>query len=643
MALIGCRSEASSSADQARIAALAPRPHVWCEPRRHGGRAVLAAVADNAIFSPHTPVIAAGEATDGAGRGLAFTGRLFDPSGFARRHGLAPHRSEAELIAAWLERHAPQDMAQALAALDGDYALARWDPMAATLLLATAPMATRTLYWHHSEHGTWFASSLALLFRFPAVPRTPSPTNVAAHLSALVLDPADTVFERIRQLPQGTALWADQRGAREETVWRPDPTRRLRLRRDEDYVEAGRELLAQAVRHRVQGERPPAIALSGGLDSAATAATAALLLKPTPIDTYTAVPPPGPLPTPAPGFYASERPAVEELALRHPNLRPRFCHSDTPASFEYDPTPLFLACGRSVTMASHLGWFDPMYRAIRADGHNCVLMSNAGNFTLSFDDLPAFADLLRSGRLALLLRLFPQVMRYQGKQPLRRLRPLFAQTWPDLRRLLRRWRGLAPDWQSISPVRPDAIQALELERHTERWDEAGIQARSPDSRVQRAHFLHKRWTRQNETLTALRSYYGLDFMDPLGDRALVEFCLAIPPEQYVLDGRSRSLGRRILADRLPAAQVNEPRRGQQKPEWYQRLCLQKEAFAADLERMERSPLAASLIDVPRLKAMLAQWPADADAAQARRFEYESMLPRAVNMGHFLRWIDGGNQ
>ena len=47
--------------------------------------------------------------------------------------------------------------------------------------------------------------------------------------------------------------------------------------------------------------------------------------------------------------------------------------------------------------------------------------------------------------------------------------------------------------------------------------------------------------------------HGLDVRDPTADRRVLEYCLAIPPEQFILGGVPRSLARRAFADRLPAA------------------------------------------------------------------------------------------
>lgn len=148
--------------------------------------------------------------------------------------------------------------------------------------------------------------------------------------------------------------------------------------------------------------------------------------------------------------------------------------------------------------------------------------------------------------------------------------------------------------------------------------------------------------RHVEAYVATATLYGLDVPDPLSDRALAEFCLAIPREQYMLDGRQRSLARRVLADRLPASILNQPLYGQVNVEWFDRLEPQRAEIAAELDRLARVPLAAEMLDLPRLKALVDDWPRDGQAALARKFEYESLLTRAVRMGRFLRWLDGGN-
>ncbi len=102
----------------------------------------------------------------------------------------------------------------------------------------------------------------------------------------------------------------------------------------------------------------------------------------------------------------------------------------------------------------------------------------------------------------------------------------------------------------------------------------------------------------------MRAYYSFEIRDPLADPDLVEFCLAIPREQYLLGGVQRSLARRALADRLPPALLAERGYRRQNPEWFTRFSAQRESFAAEIERLANVPLAAETLDLPRLKQLI---------------------------------------
>ncbi|GAB3122279.1 asparagine synthase-related protein [Novispirillum itersonii] len=658
MALMGFysadrRPADASRTDLDRLHNLTTSSHLWTASPHRLRRGVAGTSACEALaVVPDSPyrqdgqtalAYSPGPATDRAGRGLCLVGILFEPDRIADACGLPPGTPDPVLAAAWLDRHAGASPETALNRLPGDYALARWDPQEKTLLLAVAPMATHTLYHHQGPDGLWFASTLALLFRFPGVPRHPSMTGLAGYVSALVLDPAQTIFEDVGLLPPGTLLVSGPRGTRKSVLWQPDPGHRIRMKRDSDYVEAARELLDTAVRVRLRQPRPPAVQLSGGLDSPAIAATMARVRPGVPIDCYTSVPAPSAEWAVPARHMPEERPAVEAIAALHPTLRVQFHASTGPAPFEWDPRPLFLKTGRASILAPHMGWFEPINQAMIADGHTHVMVGNSGNFTLSYDGLPSLPDLIRRGRIDLLARHLPPAARFLR-------RPLWPLIWgatgaslPTLRALWRRWRGRTPSLAGHSPLRPEAIATLALPEEMARWGQPARLTDISDSRVLRAYMLSAGHARNVEGYAAFRATYGLDVLDPLGDRALVEFCLAIPVEQYLIGGRPRSLARRVLADRLPEQVTAERRIGRQNPEWFQRLTAQREAFAADLETLQRVPLAAELLDLPRLKKLVEDWPADAAAAEKQRLDYETLLARGVNLGRFLHWLDGNNR
>ena len=84
-------------------------------------------------------------------------------------------------------------------------------------------------------------------------------------------------FRGVERVEPGHIVTVTANGLTTRRHWRPSG-RRIRFSRPEDYSEALRELLDQAVRCRLRGTGDVGAYLSGGIDSGAVAATAARLL-----------------------------------------------------------------------------------------------------------------------------------------------------------------------------------------------------------------------------------------------------------------------------------------------------------------------------------------------------------------------------
>jgi asparagine synthase (glutamine-hydrolysing) len=112
---------------------------------------------------------------------------------------------------------------------------------------------------------------------------------------------------------------------------------------------------------------------------------------------------------------------------------------------------------------------------------------------------------------------------------------------------------------------------------------------------------------------------------------------------YREDGVPRSFARRVLADRLPTEIVDERRSGANFVTWFRSVNAQRRQIAGDIDRIEASPLASRLLDVPRLKRLMAEWPSDEQAAEARWMDYQAALCRGIHVGRFICWVEGGNR
>lgn len=542
---------------------------------------------------------------------------------------------DGAVLAAALERWGPEVASH----LRGDFAFAAWDMAERRLLLVCDQMGGRSLYVHVAGDRLYFTTAVGALLSFPEVPRDLDEVTLA-HALNNHFPPAvgRSPYAAIAMLPgAGRLVWQDGR-LRQDRYWRPDFGKRIHYRRDDEYVEAARELLDQAVRERLRADGPVACHLSSGLDSAAIAATAARIRAPEPLDTLTLVPDPtAPLPREPRYYQFDEWSGAEAMAARYPNIRAHRVETSLPSVDEEDELRHFRLVGWPVRQAFNTQWFDCMRPTLSRLGTRVVLTGGFGNATLSYDGLAGLADRIRGLRLWGVTRDLSVLQRGPGigiwalkNYGLRPLAPYWLVR-------LRHWlRGTPRPFTALNPA---FAPGQELLRQWDRSRGSG-EGRSHAQRMLSGLIEHAAYG--HAIRSAMRPIDGFDTRDPLGDLRLLEFCFAIPPEQYIKGGQIRSLARRALADRLPPQVLDNDRRGKQNPEWFAWMSRRRDSLAADLEALERSPTAARTLDLPRLKALLDDWPADADAAEARGLPLRAGLGRAVRVGRFIRWAEGAN-
>jgi asparagine synthase (glutamine-hydrolysing) len=210
--------------------------------------------------------------------------------------------------------------------------------------------------------------------------------------------------------------------------------------------------------------------------------------------------------------------------------------------------------------------------------------------------------------------------------------------------LVHRLRGRDPaSVARYSALNPAFVAESELGRQ---WRSAGFdpwfRKGGWDPAPHRARQIFDNNQPARDFLASLSASHGFTLRAPHADRRLVEFALSVPEPFYRQDGTPRAFARAVFADRLPPEILAERRRGAQGGAWFQRMQARRCDIEGELERLEGSPLARRLIDTPRLKRLIDAWPADEPAALAKTDDYRFVLMRALHIGRFIRWVEGGN-
>lgn len=489
-------------------------------------------------FDPYRPAEAAQQPLSHPTLPVAVTAdsRLDDTEALAGRLDLPVGASDAALIlAAYLRwgRDCP-------AYLDGDFACLIWDGRQRELFLARDRLGVRDLAYYVDRRLCLAASEVSAILSHPAVPRRISAAKIGAYLANVWRDQALTFYEGILYCPPAHAGVVTPHGCRVWRYWDFDPDRRVRYRQESAYAEHLGALLDDAVTRRLPPGGVVGVSLSGGPDSATVAALAARQLPRARLKSFS--------------YIFDHYPAADERAYIH-SLAAR-----------YDLDAVYIAGDDRWPLRHPATWpvlpdfagQDPFVRlplavmqAAQAVGCRVLLSGHFGDLLFAGGEFwvasllheYAWGELRRQmgqvdgRRAALLADGLRQLLPRRLKMAYRRRRP---RPWPaallgQLAPQLAQRADLAAAWQA-SPRQRDFPAPTQWERYQYLTGSGDPQGMAAARRLYNQH--------------------GLELVDPLWDRALIAFALAVPAHLLGRAGVTKWVLRQAAADWLPPAILN---------------------------------------------------------------------------------------
>jgi len=521
--------------------------------------------------------------------------------------------------------------------LVGDFAFAFWNTRRRELKLVRDPLGQRPLHYHRGNRFIAFASMPKGLHAIADIPYAPDMERVAETLLLMPETGRRSFFKDIERVEPGHVVTITDKGLSVSQYWRP-VRRRVQLARASDYGEAVLALLDQAVRARMRSTGVVATQLSGGLDSSAVTASAALALAKSggrlpaftsvPRKTYRArktdrVVDEGPLAAATAALY----PNVDHVLVFNEGRSPT---ADLDRGFYLYDRPLHGISGA--------GWSYSLYRALAGHDVKVLLTGEFGNMTLSYDGLELLSEDFASGHWLRLLRewraLVSRGMSWRGPLGLILAPRISPALWLRLRRLAGRPGATQREYSALNF---DYLGRIDRDR---------MRTHDVSFRPWKNGFDQRLWALHRVDPGNFRKGglggFGIDVRDPTADTRLVEFCLSIPTEQYLRNGMPRALALGALAGRLPEAVLREERRGLATADWFEDMDRARCDLARELEATGACEDAREIIDIPRLHELVENWPSDwqsDDVVTSHRY----VLPRAIAAGHFIRRATRSNR
>lgn len=397
---------------------------------------------------------------------------------------------------------------------------------------------------------------------------------------------------------------------------------------DAEYEEAFREVLSEAIRCRLRCIRQVGIELSGGLDSTSVACLAARELRNSgrSLLAFSSVPMHGYRNWLRENRMSDETPYIEAVKEHSGNIAVVYCRSEGKHPLS-DTARLLAEFEMPYKLFENLFWIDDIMSAAHEHDVGVVLSGGAGNATISWGELmPYLLSLCRSGKWPRLLRESWDVSRPQPS-PLRAMYSFF-------RRLYHAADEHPFTIHDLSPINPSfAERAAVADRfHRLRYQPFKLM----DSLETRKFMLS---TAAFSHLAFFTTKHGLAnrmaLRDPTMDKRVIEFCLSVPEDQYVRDGRGRNLIRRAMAGIMPdKVRLNETVVGIQAADWAQRLEPHWPELRDEISNIGALAAEREYLDIAKIQRELAKYSTlEIDAAGDNSLR---MLIRSLIFSRFLR-------
>lgn len=518
--------------------------------RWHDGFASLAlCLLRLQTYAPHRPMPRS--SSDGR-YAIVLDGRIDNRAEIAARLNTSwvPEGDDALVLEAFLRwGHAVPEL------LCGEFSFAIWDARERALFCARDPVGARPFFFRHEQNRFLFASEDMAVAA--GIGGRPEPYQ-ACLASRLIrgfrhFNVADSDVAGIKKLMPGHWLRLRSDGQIEQrSYWNWDEYSEPSQLRDDEYAEALRELMLQAVQCRMPTLAPATLFMSGGIDSLAVFGAAKQL----------------------------ERQGTIEPLRVHSLVR------DDPGCLETSNLRLATA-GRESTTTFVDG--NQPWRSDQEEEARHILLRHPTVADLSLADMHWLAQLARQqGVCAAFTGISGDMTAHCPTAPLAHQIHAhgLSKVWPECKALAEH-HSLIRDqgrlrilmnglWEAGVPIRIQqavachraarhrhhALAMAGIERGTPLWDE--LDARVNDSLDGWVHALLTSPRAEHlfeiqrgaiqlglEGFGAAMSLHGMEHLDPWSDVRLMRFCISLPLEQRTRDGWYKYLVRRAFEPWLP--------------------------------------------------------------------------------------------
>jgi asparagine synthase (glutamine-hydrolysing) len=436
------------------------------------------------------------------------------------------------------------------ARLIGDFAFAIWNQKEQSLFCARDPMGVKPFFYYHSNRVFVFASEIKGVLSLADVPRDINELAVACFLENVFQDKVSTFYQDILRLPPSHSLSVSPDRKVITSYWALDSSKEIKLKSDDEYAEAFKEIFTESVRCRLRSAFPVGSTLSGGMDSSSVACTARQLLmeaNSSELHTFSAIFPS----IPEPYLKQLDERKYIDAVVNLGGLEAHYIEADRVGPLIDIDKRVWHKDEPTVGINMYIHW--AMYQSAREHGVRVFLDGLDGDTTVSHG-LEYLQQLAISLQWTTLVKEAKALARQYGLGTKKAIweygfKPLLPQwVWQGLSLL----KGNSPfEVLTLDLANPNLADRVKLKKYAKSalkpYLENIYQARKIHCRAMNSGLM----TYALELADSCTNAFSVEGRYPFFDRRLMEFCLAIPASQKLHQGTTRAVLHRAMVGVLP--------------------------------------------------------------------------------------------
>jgi asparagine synthase (glutamine-hydrolysing) len=493
--------------------------------------------------------------------------------------------------------------------LIGDFVFMIWDERRNRLFGARDFSGLRTLYFCRNETCFAFSTTIQPLFTLPCIHKVLNEHWLAQFLAipgmVEAVDVSSTAYLQIEQIPPSHSISVSNGKVTLSRYCRLSNVEPLKLKSNEEYEEAFREVFLSAVGARLRTYRNVGAHLSGGLDSSTVVSFAARALsnENKRLHTFSYVPEADFVDWTTPFLLPDERPYIRSTVEYVGNITDHYLDFERKNPLS-EVNELLDILEMPYKYFENSFWMRGIYERAQQEGVALLLNGARGNFTISWGSAwEHYAKLLRRLQWTRLYRevnLFSQNLGADKRK-----------VWSFIGKKALPFANRKSSSQNTNPmpmlIHPALAQKTDVFR---RLRDNGIDATG--AAVESAYEVRKNqfeqlyyWNKNGTFGTKLSLRHSLWDRDPTNDIRVVRFCLSVPDAQYVQNGYDRALIRRSTRNYLPdKVRLNQRIRGVQSADVIHRMQSSWQTFIQEMNHLASDDAVSELLNVEVIRAAI---------------------------------------